>query len=245
LKIKSLIIDDELLARKNLRYLLNNFIPDISILGEYNNVKKAVKSIPEKNPELIFLDIQMPELSGFDFLKISGERNFEVIFVTAHNKFGIEAIKAGALDYIQKPVSISELRASIDKFKKNRLQKANINDNKNKDYNIKIPHSHGFALIDTRNIIKLEAENNYTRVFTIKKEQFFVCKTIKEFELLLDSKMFIRIHKSSIINLNYFKEFVNLDGSYVRLIDDSKLTVSRRKIQELKNAVNKFTSANN
>lgn len=244
MEIKSLIIDDELQARKNLRFLLKNYIPEISILGEYNNVKKAIKAIPEKKPDLVFLDIQMPGLNGFDFLQIAGERSFEVIFVTAHNKFGIEAVKAGALDYILKPISVSELRTAIDKFKKIGLQKENNDDVKDKDFNIKIPQSHGFALIDSREITRLEAENNYTRVFTIKGEQFFTCKTIKEFEMLLDLKLFLRIHKSSIINLNYFKEFVSMDGTYVLLKDDSKITVSRRKIHDLKDAINKFTMTN-
>ena len=244
MEIKSLIIDDELQARKNLRFLLNNFIPEISIVGEYCNVKKAIKAIPEKKPDLVFLDIQMPDLNGFDFLEIAGERNFEVIFVTAHNKFGVEAVKAGALDYILKPISVSELRTAIDKFKKKGLQKENNNGEDN-DFNIKIPQPHGFALIDSREITRLEAENNYTRVFTIKGEQFFTCKTIKEFEILLDSKLFLRIHKSSIINLNYFKEFLCMDGAYVLLKDDSKIAVSRRKIHDLKNAINKFTTTYN
>ncbi|MBL7128715.1 MAG: response regulator transcription factor [Ignavibacteria bacterium] len=242
MEIKSFIIDDELHARKNIRFLLKNFIPEVSIVGEYCNVKKAIKAIPEKRPDLVFLDIQMPDLTGFDFLEIAGERNFEVIFVTAHNKFGVEAVKAGALDYILKPISVSELRTAIDKFKKIGLQKTKSNDGKDKDFNIKIPQSHGFAFIDSREITRLEAENNYTRVFTIKGEQFFTCKTIKEFEILLDSKLFLRIHKSSIINLNCFKEFVNMDGAYVLLKDDSKIAVSRRKIHDLKDAINKFTT---
>lgn len=243
--IKSLIIDDELQARKNLRYLLRNYVPEISIIGEYSKPQKAIKVIAEKKPELIFLDIDMPELSGFDFLELTRERNFEVIFVTAHNKFGIEALKAGALDYILKPISINELRASIEKFKNNRLQKTSNEAAEIQDYNIKIPQTNGFALIDSREIVRLEAENNYTRIFKISGEQYFICKTLKEFELLLDSKLFQRIHKSSIINLNFFNEFIDKDGTFAILKDNSKVAISRRKIQDLKNAINKFTNTNN
>lgn len=242
MKIKSFIIDDEQLARKNLRFLLSNFIPEISNIGEYNSVKSAIKEIPVKKPELIFLDIQMPELNGFDLLEITGERDFEIIFVTAHSEYGIEAVKAGALDYILKPVSIIELRSAIEKFKKKGLRnKNNVNDS-DQDFNIKIPQPHGFILVDSREIIKLEAENNYTRVLTLKGEQFFVSKTIKDFEILLDPDTFLRIHKSFIINLNFLKEFINIDGTYVLLKDDSKIPVSRRKVQDLKNAIHKFTS---
>lgn len=241
MKIKSLIIDDELLARKNLRFMLNNFIPEIFISGEYSSVKKAVKDIPILKPDLIFLDIQMPELSGFDLIEITGERNFEFIFVTAHNKYGIEAVKAGAMDYILKPVSINELRASVEKFKRNYFKKNNDVSGKEQNFNIKIPQPHGFVLIDSREITRLEAENNYTRLFTTNNEQFFVCKTIRDFEKLLDPETFLRVHKSSIINLNHLKEFVNIDGSFVLLKDDSKIPVSRRKIQELKDTILRFT----
>lgn len=241
MKIKSFIIDDELQARKNLRFLLSNFIPEISNVGEFSSVKKAVKEIHMLKPDLIFLDIQMPEHSGFDFIEITGERNFEFIFVTAYNNYGIEAVKAGALDYILKPVSINELRAAVEKFKRIFFR---INDDasgKDQNFNIKIPQPHGFVLIDSREITRLDAENNYTRVFTSKEEQFFVCKTIKDFEILLDPEIFLRVHKSSIINLNYFKEFVNTDGSFVLLKDDTKISVSRRKIQELKDAIHRIT----
>jgi len=241
MKIKSFIIDDELLARKNLRFMLSNFIPEITIAGEYSNVKKAVKDISVLKPELIFLDIRMPELNGFDLIEITGERKFEFIFVTAHNSYGIEAVKAGALDYILKPVSINELRGAVEKFKRKYFRNNTDTNSKEQNFNIKIPQPHGFVLVDSREIIRLEAENNYTRVFTLKGEQFFVCKTIKDFEILLDPEIFLRVHKSSVINLNYLKEFVNIDGSFILLKDDSKISVSRRKIQELKDAILRFT----
>lgn len=245
MKIKSFIIDDELLARKNLRFMLSNFIPEISNVGEFSSVKKAIKEISNLKPDLVFLDIQMPELNGFDLIEITGERNFEVIFVTAHNKYGIEAVKAGALDYVLKPVSINELRSAIEKFKR-KFSRKSVNDNdKDQNFNIKIPQPHGFVIIDSREITRLEAENNYTRVFTLKGEQFFVCKTIKDFEILLDPEIFLRVHKSSVINLNYLKEFVNIDGTYVQMKDDMKIQVSRRKIQELKDAIHKFTGGGN
>lgn len=240
MEIKTILIDDELHARKNLRYLLKNFIPEVSIVGEYDTVKKALKAIQEKKPVLTFLDIQMPELTGFDLLKIAGERDFEVVFVTAHNEFGIEAVKAGALDYILKPIIINELRTAVEKFKKKCLLKTSNGVVREQDFNITIPQPHGFLLTDSREIIRLEAKNNYTKIYTKNGEQFFISKTIREYEILLDSKLFLRIHKSSIINLNYFKEFINTDGTYVRLKDDSKLAVSRRKVQAVKNAINKF-----
>ncbi len=241
MKIKSLIIDDELLARKNLRFMLNNYIPEILITGEFSSAKKAMKEISVLKPDLIFLDIQMPELNGFDLLKIAGEVKFEVIFVTAHNKYGIEAVKAGALDYILKPVSINELRSATEKFKKKHLLKSANENVKDRNFNIRIPQPHGFVVIDSRGITRLEAENNYTRIFTLKGEQFFVCRTIKDFEILLDPEIFLRVHKSSVINLNFLKEFVNIDGTYVLMKDNVKVQVSRRKIQELKDAISKFT----
>ncbi|MCB0727225.1 MAG: response regulator transcription factor [Ignavibacteriae bacterium] len=243
MKIKSFIIDDELLGRKNLRFMLTNFFPEISIVGEFNCVQKSIKEIPSLMPDLIFLDIQMPELTGFDLIELSGERNFEFIFVTAHNEYGIEAVKAGALDYILKPVSVNELRAAVEKFKRKNSRNNNKINNTNRDqnFNIKIPQPHGFALIDSREIIRLEAENNYTRVFMLNGDQFFVCKTIKDVEIQLDPEVFLRVHKSSVINLSFFKEFVNIDGSCVIMKDETKIPVSRRKIQELKDAIHKFT----
>ena len=244
-KINSYIIDDERHARRNLRYLINNFIPEVNIQSEFDCLKKAVKKIHEQKPDIVFLDIHMPDLSGIEFLQMDEERNFETILVTADNGFGIDAIKCGVLDYVLKPISITELKGSIEKFKKLQSLKAGVCIDKIESSKIKIAKQDGFSMLDTSDILYLEAENNYTRIYTESQGRIISCKTLKQFEDVLSSSRFFRVHKSYIVNLEYLKEFKCRDGYSAQLEGDFTVEVSRRNVPEFKIAINKFFSNKN
>jgi two-component system, LytTR family, response regulator len=236
-KFTSFIIDDEKQARRNLRYLINNYIPEVYIHSEFDCVKKAIPKIHEQKPDVIFLDVQMPELSGIEFLQLEEDRTYQTILVTAHNGYGIDAVKCGVLDYVLKPISIYDLRNAVEKLKKvNSVREGNCYD-RIESNKIKIAKPNGFSMLDTDDIVYLEAENNYTRIYTKSAGRIISCKTLKEFENVLNSNRFLRVHKSFIINLSYFKEFNCHDGFAAELEGDISIEVSRRKVPELKEAI--------
>jgi len=231
-KLKALIIDDEFHARENLKAMLGDYCPEIEVIGEADSGMSARKLIYENNTDVIFLDINMPVMDGFDFLESLPERNFSVVFVSAHMEYGIRAVKARAVDYLLKPLSIKELQLCI----KNLLQ-IHKRDNQvpaneaNSKHKIVLTHFQGFSVYETDDIIRFEAEGNYTRVYIADKKPMTISKPLKYFEET-GGEVFFRIHKSHLINLKYLKEFLNQDGGYAILNDGTKVEISRRKLPE-------------
>lgn len=232
IKLSALIIDDEFHARENLKAMLGNYCPEIEVIGEADSGQTARKIIYEKNPDVIFLDINMPVMDGFDFLESLPERNFSVVFVSAHMEYGIRAVKARAVDYLLKPLSIKELQLCVKNLisinKKDTQVPANETSGKHK---IVLTHFQGFSVYETNEIIRFEAEGNYTKVFIADKKPMTISKSLKYFEDA-GGNDFFRIHKSHLINLKFLKEFLNQDGGYVILQDGTKLEISRRKLPE-------------
>lgn len=230
-KLTAIIVDDELHGRENLKKIIETYVPEISIKGLADSVVNAVELVNNYKPEVVFLDINMPVLNGFDFLDEFDERNFMVVFVTAHEEFGIQAVKAGAADYILKPVNIKELKQTVKKLltmRKNfKKSSAQVNNDK-----IVIPTSHGFDVVLAEDIIRLEAEGCYTKIIFKNGKNKIVSRTLKEFEDNVPKEKFFRIHKSHLINLNYIKAYSSVSGYYVTMIDGSKIEISRRKAPE-------------
>ncbi|MEW6702207.1 MAG: LytTR family DNA-binding domain-containing protein [Bacteroidota bacterium] len=230
-KLTAIIVDDELHGRENLKKIIETYVPEISIKGLADSVVNAVELVNNYKPEVVFLDINMPVLDGFDFLEEFDERNFMVVFVTAHEEFGIKAVKAGAADYILKPVNIKELKQTVKKLltmRKNfKKSSAPVNNDK-----IVIPTSHGFDVVLAEDIIRLEAEGCYTKIIFKNGKNKIVSRTLKEFEDNVPKDKFFRIHKSHLINLNYIKAYSSVGGYYVTMIDSSKIEISRRKAPE-------------
>jgi two-component system LytT family response regulator len=244
--IKALIVDDEPSAVNTLRLMLERYIPEITMLRSTNDPQDALPLIKSFQPDLLFLDIQMPVLTGFELLKRIPHFSFEIIFTTAHDQYAIQAIRFSALDYLLKPIDADELRAAFDKFiSRNNLKIGNqplyqnlmhnISVVDKKDFKLAVPTSEGTFFYFPDEIIRLEGESNYTRFFFSGKKPMLVSKTLKEYEELLMGHGFIRVHKSHLINKKHVVNYTN-DGQLV-LADQSKVEVSRRRKEEVMEAL--------
>lgn len=211
--------------------VIEQYCPELNCLGTANSALEGKRLAEEYKPDIVFLDINMPVLDGFDFLEMLPEKNFMLVFVTAHEEFAIEAIRVNAVDYLVKPINIDELQSCVKRLllKKEELQSKNILQPQSK---VIVPQPNGFTTIETEEIIRLEGDDCYTHVYLSDGKKIMVSRTLKEFENVLNEEMFFRIHKSHIINLSYFKEFTQLDGGFAIMKDGSKLEVSRRKQKE-------------
>jgi two-component system LytT family response regulator len=240
-KLRAIIVDDELHGRENLKKIIENYCNEIEILGIADSVNNAKKLVNLYNPDVVFLDINMPVLDGFDFLDEYDERNFMVVFVSAHEEFGINAVKAGAVDYLLKPINIKELKQTVKKLLiiKNKSTKVEPVLETDK---IVLPAPHGFNVLVYDDIIRLEAEGCYTKVIIKDGKNTIVSRTLKDFEDTLPKENFYRVHKSHLINLKYVKDYSNISGNSVTMIDGSKIEISRRKapefIQKIKAVLN-------
>jgi len=241
--LRAILVDDELKSRSNLRQLLVEYCANVEVIAEAGSAIAALKLIRELNPDLLFLDIEMGEVSGFDLLKLlNGQQNFEVIFVTAFDKYGIQAVKACAIDYLLKPINILELSNAVDKAavqinpkKENERLKelvANI-DRGDDEQRIAIPLSDKIEFLAINKIIRLEAEGNYTHIYLDNNKQYLVCKTLKDYQELLEGHNFIRTHQSHLINFRKISAYVKTDGGYIALEDGSQAPISRQKREEV------------
>ncbi|HVK49753.1 MAG TPA: LytTR family DNA-binding domain-containing protein [Pseudobacter sp.] len=211
--IKCIIIDDEPNSVEVLHEMLTRFCPVVSVAATADNIKTARDLIMTHQPDLIFIDIEMPFGNAFDLLNNLPSINFEVIFVTAFDNYALNAIKLSALDYLLKPVSIKDLQAAVMKAEE-KIKSKNISSRiENLLYNLKSPPSsskrlalptfEGLIFLDTDDFVRLEASNNYTFIFLKDKSKIIVSRPLKEFESLLDMSNFSRVHHSHIINHNY------------------------------------------
>jgi len=230
-RLSAIIVDDELFGRENLKVIIENYCPEIEILGCADSVVSAMEFVNIHKPDVVFLDINMPVLDGFDFLNEFEDRNFMVVFVSAHEEFGISAVKAGAVDYLLKPVNIKELKVTVKNMLsiKNKEIKTETVHETDK---LILPASHGFDLLAFDDLIRLEADGCYTIIVVKGAKNKIISRTLKEFEDTLPKERFFRIHKSHLINLKYVKEYSNFSGNYVTMIDGSKVEISRRKAPE-------------
>lgn len=247
-KIRAVIIDDEKKSRETLSGLLMKYCDEyIDIVGEADGYISGIEKIQQKEPEVVFLDIQMPDGSGFKLLENLDAINFEVVFTTAYDQFAIKAIRYSALDYLLKPIVPAELKNSVEKVKQkkrggtiNKNIKVLIENIKEKDpasKRIVLSTSEGMHVIDVKDIIRCESDDYYTRFFFKERKPIMVSKTLKEHEELLKDFGFIRPHKSHLINLKYVKSYIKDDGGNILLTDGTTVPVSRRKkdvvLQEL------------
>jgi two-component system LytT family response regulator len=241
--IRAIIVEDEKHSRETLRGLLDRYCRNVIILAEADTYRSGIAAIKEHQPQLIFLDIQMPDGSGFRLLEELDEINFEIIFTTAFDQFAIKAIKYSALDYLLKPIDPEELANALKKVEQ-KISKKEVNQNiqvlldniKNKDadpHKIVLSTSEKIHVIDTDQILRCESDNYYTNFFLTNGKQILVSKTLKENEQMLDGHNFIRPHKSHLVNVKYIKGYLRSDGGYIEMTDGSKIPVSRRKREKI------------
>ncbi|MBL7930539.1 MAG: response regulator transcription factor [Bacteroidia bacterium] len=234
-KYRAVIIDDEEDSRSNTRNMIQNYCEEIEIVGEADNGPEGKKKIQELKPQVVFLDINMPGMNGFQMLEGIYNRDFCVIFLTAYSEHGITAVKAGAIDYLLKPLMLSELQGAVKKVVQYYETKSGApaagkpEDNKNL---VLINHSKGFTLVDFKDIIWLEASDNYTNLFLNGQKKIVASKTLKEFESILPDTDFFRVHRSALINIHYIKEYTNNEGGEVILSDGTHVQVSKARSVE-------------
>ena len=233
LKYRALIIDDEENSRSNTRNMLQNYCPEVEVVGEAGSGPEGKIKIQELKPHLVFLDINMPGMSGFEMLEGIYNRDFCVVFLTAYSEHGINAVKAGATDYLMKPLILSELQGAIRKTIQHYDSIGGIGSKEEKDKNlVLINHSKGFNLIDFKDIVWLEANDNYTTLYLHNLKKIVASKTLKEFEAILPSTDFFRTHRSTLINLAFVKEYSNNEGGEVILSDGTHVQISKARVQE-------------
>lgn len=242
-KITTIIIDDEDKARRGLRKLLETFCVEVEIIGEASNISDAKKLIDELNPDLLFLDVQMPNGNGFNLLKQFNEPPFDVIFVTGFEVFAISAIKFSALDYLLKPIEVNLLIDAVNKAIENKIKKndktsqfinlLNITSSNQLDKRIVVHQNDKVVLVKVDAIKYIESDDRYSHIHTIGGEKYTVTKTLKEFEeFFIGNDVFIRISKNYIININQVKDYSKGEPCFIKLFDDSSFEISRRKKQE-------------
>jgi two-component system, LytTR family, response regulator len=241
--INSLIVDDEPTGARILKTQLAMYCPTVNVIGMAHSADDAQKKITEFSPNLLFLDVEMPNGDGFDLLGRLENIRFEVIFTTAHNEYALKAIKHNALDYLLKPIGPDELMAAVKKCEKKLALGSTSNLNiksllsaigvPQKIRRISVPTLNEILYIEADNIIRMEADSNYTQIFLTDKKKLTSSKTLKDYENALENQNFFRIHKTHLVNLSHIRKFIKTDGGCVLLSDGTSLEVARRKKDEL------------
>lgn len=238
-KIRAIIIDDEKKSILTLTKLLEKYSPEISIIGTAENVAEGVKTVNELQPELVFLDISMPDGDGFDVLQLVDFHDFEVIFITASDRFAIRAFELSALHYLLKPINYKELQDAVGRFiklRKTNMMHEQVNVLKqtlnNEHQKIILPTAEGMHIIDLDDIIRCEADDNYTHFILQEEKKLIVSKTLSVFEKILSDLNFARVHNKHLINLKHIKQYIRGKSGYVIMNDNSNVNISENKKNE-------------
>jgi len=242
-QIRTILVDDEQKSILTLRKLLEKYCPQVYIEGVAHNVCDAIKLIDEKNPELVFLDISMPDGEGFEVIEKVQCRTFEVIFTTAHNQYAVKAFEMSALHYLLKPIDDIELQNAIERYEKLTAPLLGIDEKievlkdviGNVPERLILPTLEGFSIVNIKEIIRCEADNNYTLFCLTNSRELVVSKTLSTFEKILDDLSFCRIHHKHLVNLRHVKQYVKGRGGYIMLEDGTYLNVSEAKKTEFLN----------
>jgi two-component system, LytTR family, response regulator len=258
-KYNAIIIDDERNIREALVSLLEKYCPEIRICGSVGSASEGRQLIEDYRVDIIFLDISMPIEDGFTFLDSISKDNYGIIFTTAFQEYALRALKANAIDYLLKPISPSELKDAIAKaiqyllLRKNnsKVQEVYFESLKNlQTYihsvekpisRITVSEQFGFRMINLSDLIYLDAESNYTVLHISGGSSIVATRNLGEFEKILDSPQFFRIHKSTIVNVNYLAGFSSHEGNFAELRDGTRLAVSRRKLMEFRDWVKHYS----
>lgn len=241
--INAILIDDEVHCLDTLSILLKEYCPDVQIIEKCRSGKEGLLSVKKAIPDLVFLDIEMPGMNGFEMLEQLTGISFAIIFTTSYDQYAIKAIRFSALDYLLKPIDPNELISAVRKVTEARhLPMAEqfqmlLKQLRNKDHQfnkIAVPTAEGFELIPADQVVRCEADDNYTHLFLKNKTKVTACRTLKEVEEQLhDFTFFIRVHHSHIVNLNEVTKYIRGEGGYLVMCDNSSVNVSRSRKEAL------------
>lgn len=248
MNIRCVLIDDEVNNLENLQYLLQQYCSGLEIAGIASSADEGASLINAIRPDLVLLDIQMPGQSGFDLLQSLDPISFEVIFVTAYDQYGIQAIKFSALDYLLKPVDVEELKRAIDKAKQRialKAQNSNISNliaylqkPQQESPRIALPNLQQTRYVKVNEILRCEASDNYTHFFLENGEKILISRTLKEYAELLKPYGFQRTHQSHLVNMHYVRSWLKEDGGVLLLQDNTRIPISRQHLEAVKAALN-------
>jgi two-component system LytT family response regulator len=238
-KLKTIIIDDEPNAVDFIFSIIGEYCPDLEVTGKAYDVPEGIRIIQEKKPDLVFLDVEMPNGTGFDLLGHFPEKDFDVVFITAFNHYAIKAIKYSAVDYILKPINIGEFIESVKKvIEKRSDSKSQTSENfRTLMENLKsgtpsrlaIPTADGMEYLNPKEILRIEADRSYSWFYLTGNRKILVSKHLKEFQDLLSDRYFFRAHNSHLINLKYVRKYIRKEGGYIEMQDGAEIPVSRNR----------------
>lgn len=247
--IKAVLIDDEKNSLEMMEWLLQTYCPEVKIMELCNSGEAGIKSINQWNPDVIFLDIEMPKMNGFDMLEKIKDINFEIVFTTAYDQFAVRAFRYSAFNYLLKPVDPDDLRATVVKLlekktapskeQMNLLFQSLVNREQSVD-RIALSTQEGLVFVQTKNIAYCKAESNYTYVVLADGQKYLVAKTLKDIDETLSGKDFYRVHNSYLVNINHIIRYVRGDGGYFVMPDNAQITISRNKKDEFFQLFSKF-----
>jgi two-component system LytT family response regulator len=251
--IKTVLVEDEKKSREVLQKMLEKHCPDVQLLGSASSVTEGVEMIRSQKPELVFLDIELTDGTGFDVLEKVKDQQFDVVFATAYDQYAIKAIKFSAIDYLLKPYDIDELKAAVKKIADKKAQHAAPNldnikfllDNfkkQDENYNkITLPTGNAYEIVQIKDIVRCEADGSYTNFYLSDKRHFMVTQNLKHYEDILPGDKFLRVHHAHLINMDHVVRFLKEDSGYAIMSDGSKIEISRRKREQFLEILNKMS----
>jgi two-component system, LytTR family, response regulator len=247
--VHAIIIDDETNCIEMLEWLIKTYCPSVTIDALCDSGEKGIEAINKYNPDVVFLDIEMPKMNGFDMLEKFSTLPFDVVFTTAYNKFAIKAFRYSALNYLLKPIDPEDLQTTIKKIEEKKsnpskdqlaLLLESMKALKPTMQRIALTTSDGMIFVETKSIMYCQAESNYTSIKLTDGKQVLIAKTLKDIDETLSGQDFFRIHNSYLININEIKKFVRGDGGYVLMNDGVQITISRSRRDEFFEMFSRF-----
>lgn len=248
--IKAVLIDDEKNALEVMEWLLKEYCPQVEILAMCSSAEAGIKAINELKPQVVFLDIEMPKMNGFDLLEQFDKLFFDVVFCTAYDQFAIKAFRYSALNYLLKPVDPADLKKTVQRIEERTstptreqfdlLLQQMQQPSKATPQRIALTTGDGLIFVPTADIIYCEADSNYTNVVLTGGKKILVSKILKDIDEALSGDDFFRVHSSFLININHIKKYVRSDGGYVFMDNDASISISRSRRQEFMEMFSKF-----
>jgi two-component system, LytTR family, response regulator len=236
--MKAIIVDDEPYCCESLTALLERYCPEVNVCGVFNNGADALKSIRQQPPDLVFLDVEMPKMNGFEMLEQLSSVDFDLIFTTSYDKYALKAIRFSAIDYLLKPIDREELQKAVQKvversgkpiMQQLEILMQRINNNSPALGKIAMPTMEGLQMVSVDSIVSCQSDSNYTIVLMKNKHKLIVSRTLKDIEEMLEEHGFVRVHHSYLVNLNEIEKYVKGEGGYLVMSDGSTVDVSRSK----------------
>lgn len=240
--LQAIIIDDEPDNVKLLALQLRMYCPQVEVLAECTKSEEGLKNIIELKPNIVFLDIEMPRMNGFELLEKIGTINFSLVFVTAYDKFAVKAFRYSAIDYLLKPIDTKELQDAIKKIENQQkidqrqiehLKQQFTSNNRALPDKLALPFQNGVTFVPVKEILYCEADDNYTKIIMQDGQSFLITKTMRDIQEVLEEREFLRVHRQYIVNLNLIKKYVKGEGNYIIMTNDKSIPIARNQKDKL------------